>query len=92
MSGGEQYSLEPMTRPLFALYVMWHPSFPSGREIADRLRTHFGRDLHVAIDEWRGVSVLERSAPVPGARTPLPINLGRCGVHGCRRTDGSDAG
>ena len=66
--------MEPMTRPLFALYVMWHPSYPGGREIADRLRMHFGRDLHMAIGEWRGVSVLERSAPVPGASTPLPID------------------
>ena len=66
--------MESMTRPLFALYVMWHPSYPGGREIADRLRTHFGRDLHMAIGEWRGVSVLERSAPVPGACTPLPID------------------
>ena len=63
-----------MTRPLFALYVMWHPSYPGGRMIADRLRTHFGSDLHMAIGEWRGVSVLERSAPVPGACTPLPID------------------
>ena len=63
-----------MTRPLFALYMMWHPSYPGGREIADRLRTHFGRDLHSAIGEGRGISVLERSAPVPGARTPLPID------------------
>ena len=63
--------MEPMTRPFFALYVMWHPSYSGGREIADRLRTHFG---HGAIGEWRGVSVLERNAPVPGARTPLPID------------------
>ncbi len=66
--------MEPMTRPLFALYVMWHPSYPGGREIADRLRTHFGRDQRSAIGKWRGISVLERSAPVPGARTPLPID------------------
>ena len=66
--------MEPMTRPLFALYLMWHPSYPGGREIADRLRTHFGGDLYRTIGEWRGVSVLERTAPVPGARTPLPID------------------
>ncbi len=63
-----------MTRPLFALYVMWHPSYPGGREIADQLRTHFGRDFHSAAGEGRRVSVLERSAPVPGTLTPLPIN------------------
>ena len=66
--------MEMTTRPLFALYVMWHPSYREGREIADRLRRHFGRDLHRAVGEERGVSVLERSEPVPGARTPLPID------------------
>jgi len=66
--------MEPMTRPLFTLYVMWHPSYPGGREIADRLRSHFGHGVHGAIGEWRGVSVLERSAPMPGGRTPLPID------------------
>ena len=50
-------------------------SLVSGRrEIADRLRKHFGRDLYRVVGEERGVSVLERSEPVPGAHTPLPIN------------------
>ena len=66
--------MEMTTRPLFALYVMWHPSYREGREIADRLRRHFGRDLHRSVGEERGVSVLERSEPVPGTRTPLPID------------------
>ena len=66
--------MEMTTRPLFALYVMWHPSYREGREIADRLRRHFGRDLHRAVGEERGASVLERSEPVPGTRTPLPID------------------
>ncbi len=68
--------MAPMTRPLFALYVIWHPSYPEGREIADRLRAHFGGDPHSAIGEQRGISVLERNAPVPGARAPLPIDWG----------------
>ncbi len=51
-----------------------HPSYPGGREIADRLRTHFDRDPRSAIGEWRGISVLERSAPAPGARTPSPVD------------------
>ena len=68
-------------------------SFVSGRSRDRGPAPHaLGRDLYMAIGEWRGVSVLERSAPVPGASTPLADRLGRCGVHGCRRTDGSDAG
>ncbi len=63
-----------MTRPLLGLYVMWHPSYSGGREIADRLRAHFAGDPYSAIDEWRDTSVLERSTAVPGSRTPLPID------------------
>ena len=62
--------MEITTHPLFALYVMWHPSYRKGREIADRFRRHFGRDLYRAVREDRGVSVLERNEPVPG----LPID------------------
>ena len=66
--------MEIATHPLFALYVMWHPSYREGREIADRLRRHFGRDLYRVVREELGVSVLERSDPVQGARTPLPLD------------------
>ena len=66
--------MEITTHPLFALYVMWHPSYREGRKIADRLRKHFGRDLYRSVVEGRGVSVLERSEPVPDAHTPLPID------------------
>jgi len=53
---------------------MWHPSNPGGREFADRLRAHFGRDLHQAVTAGRGVSVLERNAATPGMPTPLPVD------------------
>ena len=53
---------------------MWHPSFQGGRDVADRLRRHFGRDLYGAIDASHGISVLERSEPAPSAPTPLPIS------------------
>ena len=66
--------MEITTHPLFAFYVMWHPSYREGRKIADRLRKHFGRDLYRSVVEGRGMSVLERSEPLPGARLPLPID------------------
>ena len=69
-----QGSVETTTHPLFALYVMWHPSFQGGREVADRLRRHFGRDLYGAISAGHGISVLERSESAPDPLTPLPIN------------------
>ena len=67
-------AVEMTMRPMFAVYVMWHPSYREGREIADRLRRHFVRDLYRTVEEEQGVSVLERSTSVPGALTPLPID------------------
>jgi len=57
-----------------ALGGVWRPSYPGGREIADQRRVRFGHGTRGASGEWRGVSVLERSESVPGARTPLPID------------------
>ena len=59
---------------MFTLYVVWHPSYREGRQIADLLRTHFSRDLYRGVGEERAISVLERSQAVPGALTPLPIH------------------
>ena len=66
--------MELTTRPLFAMYVVWHPAYTAGRALADRLRQHFGRDLHRFVAAESGVSVLERSESAPGGRTPLPID------------------
>ena len=66
--------MELPTRPLFALYVVWHPLYADGREIADRLRAHYSRDLFQTMSEGASVSVLERSESVRGASTPLPID------------------
>ncbi len=38
------------------------------------LRMHFGRNLYQAVGEEPRISVLERSEPVPGTLTPLPID------------------
>lgn len=67
--------MEMTKDPMFTLYVVWHPSFEDGQQIADLFRTHFGRDLYRSIREERSVSVLERSQLAPDASTPLPINL-----------------
>ena len=66
--------MELTTRPLFALYVVWHPAYGQGRALADSLREHFGRDLYRFVATESGVSVLERSENAPGARAPLPID------------------
>ena len=47
-------AMETTTHPIFALYVMWHPSYQGGQHIAEQLRTHFGRDLYQFVAEGRG--------------------------------------
>ncbi len=63
-----------MSDPLFALYVIWHPSFTGGLEMAEQIRTHFGRDLYRMVDGAPDVSVVYRSEPMPGVATPKPID------------------
>ena len=62
------------TRPIFTLYVVWHPSFEGGRALAARLREHFWRDLYRSVTAGRGISVLFRSEPFPETRTPTRID------------------
>lgn len=62
------------TGPLLTLYVIWHPRYLGGREIADQLRKHYCHNLGMIVGEEHGVSVLERNEPEPGAATPLPID------------------
>lgn len=63
------------TRPFLALYVVWHPDFTEGAEIAEMLREHFRRKLYENVAGGTGLSVLFRSTPVPGSPVPLPIDL-----------------
>lgn len=66
--------MQTTTVPTFTLYVVWHPAYQKGRQIADLLRKHFGRDLYRGFEAEHAVSVLERSESAPGARTPLSIS------------------
>lgn len=62
-------------RPFLVLYVVWHPDFAEGACIAEVLREHFRRNLYENIAGGAGLSVIYRSAPAPGASTPIPIDL-----------------
>ena len=66
--------METTTRPLFTLYVVWHPSNASGAEVADLLRRHFGHDRHRNVAGNPGLSVLYRSEVPRGAVAPLAID------------------
>ena len=63
------------TRPFLALYIVWHPGFSSGADLAEILRKHFRRDLYQNIAGGAGLSVIFRSALAPGSVVPLPINI-----------------
>lgn len=63
------------TRPFLVVYVVWHPAFAAGAEIAERVREHFRRQLYANVAGGAGLSVIYRSTPPPGETTPLPIVL-----------------
>jgi hypothetical protein len=63
------------TRPFFVLYVAWHPDYLEGADIAEALREHFRSKLYENITGGAGLSVIFRSAPVPGSTTPMLIDL-----------------
>lgn len=63
------------TRPFLVLYIVWHPGFAGGAEIAEALRENFRRKLYDNVAGGTGLSVIFRSALAPGATTPLSINL-----------------
>jgi hypothetical protein len=63
------------TRPFLVLYVVWHPGYPQGANVAESLREHFRRALYENIAGGTGISVIFRSAPAPGSATPLLIDL-----------------
>ena len=72
--GETEHAMEAATRPLFALYAVWHPSNTSGAEMADLLRRHLGHDRHRNVAGNPGVSVLYRSEIVPATLVPLTID------------------
>ena len=62
------------TKPLFTLYVAWHPSNPMGDAVAELLRQRFGPDRYSDIAGGPGLSVLNRSESAPGTLTPLSVD------------------
>lgn len=63
------------TRPFLVLYVLWHPDFVEGAQIAEALLAHFRRKSYENVAGGAGLSVIFRSAPAPGAVAPLQINF-----------------
>lgn len=64
-----------LTRPFIVLYVVWHPDYALGAEIAETIREHFRSKLFENIAGGTGLSVIFRFAPSPGQVAPLPIDF-----------------
>lgn len=62
------------TRPLLAIYVVWHPDFTDGSKWSDILHSNFRRDLFASVSGGIGLSVLERSQAPAGQTVPLEID------------------
>ncbi|WP_180699908.1 toll/interleukin-1 receptor domain-containing protein [Pseudomonas crudilactis] len=63
------------TCPFLVIYVIWHPIFTGGPEIAEVLRQHFRRNLYENISGGAGISVIFRSAILTDTGVPISIDL-----------------
>jgi len=62
------------TRPLLAVYVVWHPAFAGGAKLALALYNHFRRDLFENVTGGAGLPVYYRSALDGTDTLPRPID------------------
>lgn len=67
--------MSEIIRPLLVIYVVWHPDFADGAEIAEALRKHFRRELYENVAGGTGLSVIFRSVAPPNANIPLDIDF-----------------
>ena len=63
------------SKPFLAVYVVWHPRFENGRQIAMAVREHFYRSIFENVSGGKGISVVYRQTPAPNSVAPLSIDL-----------------
>ena len=63
------------SKPFLVVYVVWHPNFGMGAEIAEALREHFRRRIFENVSGGVGVSVIYRFVEADGEGAPLSIDL-----------------
>lgn len=63
------------TRPFLVVYVVWHPKFSQGADLARTLYDHYRRELYENVAGGTGLSVMYRSALNPGSDLPIDINF-----------------
>lgn len=58
-----------------SLFVVWHPDFVHGKEIANKLYSTFCRDVEEPLSRGLGIPVYYRSVPVDKAPIPIDTNM-----------------
>jgi len=59
------------------IYVVWHPLFKRGRQVADNIYSNFSRDIEDPLSRGIGIPVYYRSAVQKAGKTPIDIPLGQ---------------
>jgi hypothetical protein len=62
-------------QPRLMIYVVWHAAFGRGRELAERIYTHFSRDPEGPNARGIGIPVFFRSAAQADGQAPPPISI-----------------
>ena len=62
------------TRTILAIYVVWHPNYSAGSEIAELIRRHFRGERYKNVLGNVELNVFFRSSPAPNTALPLPID------------------
>lgn len=58
----------------FGIYVLWHPEYSNGKNIAVRLHSHFATDLNRNVAGGAKIPILYRNTNASGTDTPLPVD------------------
>ncbi|MBE7731676.1 toll/interleukin-1 receptor domain-containing protein [Devosia faecipullorum] len=63
------------TRPFLVVYIVWHPAFEQGRELARHLFEHYRREHYGNVAGGAGLSVLYRFEADASTGVPIAIDL-----------------
>jgi hypothetical protein len=66
-------SLTQRYKSPLAIYVVWHPSFKKGMDVADYIYSCFSRDTEMPLSRGIGIPVYYRSFPPKGMKEPIKI-------------------
>jgi hypothetical protein len=78
MSGSDRLESRNGYAPRLIVYVVWHPKFTRGEELADALYSQLSRDVRRPTSRGIGIPVYFRSTMVEGnGQLPRPILLGQ---------------